>query len=141
MAVRPGDVLIMDGPDERSRRSLLLTLAGRMRLTEGLVKVAGLVLPSQAGELRSRTAVVAGDWDAATVDEAVRSKASLIFVDGEGTAAGRDRLAAQLDALRELGRAVVWSVPDRERIDDVVGGPYSYLTLGRAHDLADAHHG
>ncbi|MFC7619521.1 MMPL family transporter [Microlunatus sp. GCM10028923] len=141
VAVRPGDVLIMDGPDEAGRRALLLTLAGRMRLTEGLVKVAGLVLPSQAGELRARTAVVADDWDAAAVDEAVRSKASLIFVDGEGTAAGRDRLAGQLDALRDLGRAVVWSVPDRERIDGVVGGPYSYLTLGRAHDLADAHHG
>lgn len=141
VAVRPGDVLIMDGPDAGGRRALLLTLAGRMKLTEGLVKVAGLVLPSQAGELRSRTAVMAGDWDAAAVDEAVRSKASLIFVDGEGTAAGRDRLAAELDALRELGRALVWSVPDRGRVEDAIGGPYNYLTLGRSHDLADAHHG
>lgn len=141
LAVRPGDVLIMDGPDSAGRRALLLTLSGRMRLTEGLVKVAGLVLPSQAGELRSRTAVVAGDWDAEAVDEAVRGKASLIFVDGEGTAAGRDRLAGQIDSLRELGRALVWSVPDRDRVEGVVGGPYNYLTHRPARDLADAHHG
>ncbi len=58
----------------------------------------------------------------------------MIFVDGEGTAAGRERLAAQVESVRDLGRALVWSVPDREQVEDLLGGPYSYLTLGRAHD-------
>ncbi|WP_152365349.1 MMPL family transporter [Microlunatus speluncae] len=139
IAVRPGDLLIMDGPDAAARRSLLLTLSGRMKLPAGRVKVVGLVLPSQAGELRARTAVLDGAWTAAELDEAVRSRAELIFVDGEGSPDGRAVLGDQLELLRELGRALVWSVPDRARVEDLVGGPYSYLTLGREHDLTPTH--
>lgn len=141
IAVRPGDVLIMDGPDAAARRALVLTLAGRMRLAgdEARVKVNGLVLPSQAGELRASTAVVDGSWSAADIDEAVGSRASLIFVDGEGTPAGQERLAQHLESLRDLGRALVWSVPDRTRVEDLLGGPYSYLTLGRLSDRQPIH--
>ncbi len=141
IAVRPGDLLIMDGPEEATRRSLLLTLSGRMKLrdAQARVKVNGLVLPSQAGELRASTAVLDGDWTAAELDEAVRSRASLIFVDGEGSPNGRATLGDQLELLRDLGRALVWSVPDRSRVEELVGGPYSYLTLGQTRDLAPIH--
>ncbi len=55
----------MDGPDAAARRSLVLTLSGRMKLhgDQARVKVNGLVLPSQAGELRASTAVIDGDLD------------------------------------------------------------------------------
>ena len=44
------------GPAGAGKPALLLTLAGRMRLAGGRVKVAGLVLPEQAAAVRRRTA-------------------------------------------------------------------------------------
>jgi RND superfamily putative drug exporter len=53
LAVRPGEVAVVDGPDASA---LLLTLSGRMAIADGRVKVAGLVLPEQAAAVRRRTA-------------------------------------------------------------------------------------
>ena len=55
---------MVEGPPRAGKSALLLTLAGRMRLVSGAVKVAGRVLPEQA-TVRRRTAVVDGaDGDA-----------------------------------------------------------------------------
>jgi RND superfamily putative drug exporter len=53
LAVRAGEVAVVDGPDASA---LLLTLSGRMAIADGRVKVAGLVLPEQAAAVRRRTA-------------------------------------------------------------------------------------
>ena len=54
--VLPGEVLVVEGRPTPRRTALLLTLAGRMRLRRsGRAKVAGLVLPEQAGRSASRT--------------------------------------------------------------------------------------
>ncbi|HLT61942.1 MAG TPA: MMPL family transporter, partial [Microlunatus sp.] len=144
IALRPGEVLVLDGPDAAARQGLLLTLAGRMRLDESgepecRAKVLGLVLPSQSGQVRSRTAVLDGAWDDAELAAALDSRAAMIFVDGEGTAAGRAALAEAIDRMPDQGRGLVWSVPDRSRIDDVVGRQYRYLTLGTVAVPAPAH--
>ncbi|MFP5415312.1 MAG: MMPL family transporter, partial [Actinomycetes bacterium] len=55
----PGRTLVLQGPGA-SRRALTLALTGRLALTSGELKVLGLVLPQQAGELRRRATFVDG---------------------------------------------------------------------------------
>ncbi|MFC1416824.1 ABC transporter ATP-binding protein [Streptacidiphilus cavernicola] len=52
LAVRPGGLAVVGGAAGSGRTSLLLTLAGRMRPSEGLAEVAGLALPKQAAAVR-----------------------------------------------------------------------------------------
>lgn len=69
LAVAPGRTLVLDGPAP-SRRALTLALTGRLALTSGELKVLGLVLPQQAGELRRRSVWLDGtDPDAARLLE------------------------------------------------------------------------
>ena len=56
LAARPRDVVVIEGIAGGGPTQLLLTLAGRMKVREGRVKVAGLVLPEQAAAVRRRTA-------------------------------------------------------------------------------------
>ena len=60
ISLRSGEVLVVEGPPESGKSALLLTLAGRMQLVSGAVKVTGRVLPEQASAVRRRTAVVDG---------------------------------------------------------------------------------
>ncbi len=81
LAVRPGEVAVVDGPD---LTALLLTLSGRMAVAGGRVKVAGLVLPEQAAAVRRRTAYLdcatAGDLDD-ELPAVRRARPEIVFVD------------------------------------------------------------
>lgn len=57
----PGGAMIMTGGDRVSRRALALTLAGRMAPRDGRLRVAGLLLPERALNVRRRVGIVLGD--------------------------------------------------------------------------------
>nr|BFE82526.1 hypothetical protein GCM10020093_051270 [Planobispora longispora] len=57
LTVPPGAVLAVHGPPGTGKTALLLTLAGRMPFDSGLLKVAGHVLPGEAGAVRTRVAL------------------------------------------------------------------------------------
>ncbi|MFC1435858.1 ATP-binding cassette domain-containing protein [Streptacidiphilus sp. N1-3] len=52
LAAGPGSLTVLGGAAGSGRTSLLLTLSGRMKPTEGLAAVAGLRLPRQAAAVR-----------------------------------------------------------------------------------------
>jgi RND superfamily putative drug exporter len=149
VAVRPGEVLVIDGQVGAGKSALLLTLAGRMKLRGGKgdrarVKIAGLVLPQQSSAVRRRTAAIdcvrteAPAAELAVIDKA---KPAVIFIDhadvlerGDDTAA----LAALIERTVADGRAVVLTARDRALVEDRINRPYRYLSLGAVPDLADA---
>lgn len=59
VTVNPGQTLVVVG-QAQTRNALLLTLAGRLRVTEGRAKVLGYALPEEAPQLRGRTTWVDG---------------------------------------------------------------------------------
>ncbi|HEX8488137.1 MAG TPA: MMPL family transporter [Propionibacteriaceae bacterium] len=157
--VLPHQILVVDGPVGSGKTSLLLTLAGRMRLLDGRgpgqakCKVAGLVLPEQGAAVRRSTGFV----DCAAVGREQRrggrtlreelravlaARPKVIFVDHvHQLTAPEDRaaLASLLDevALSEADQAVVLACHDRESVADLIGVRYSYLHLGPVPDLAE----
>ncbi len=163
-ALPPGEVLVVEGPAGPGRTALLLTLSGRMRLPEATtgpgqqgeprghvvrVKVAGLVLPEQAGRVRRRTAYV----DCAAVRDLPRELADLararpdvLFLDRVEalTEPGADpdaraALARTLDAVSASGTtAAVLAVADRSGLDTLLRGPSRVLDLRPRPALAQA---
>ncbi|MFE1836956.1 ATP-binding cassette domain-containing protein [Streptomyces sviceus] len=82
LAAEPGALIAVEGPSGSGRTSLLLTLTGRMRATEGTATVGGARLPKQLAAVRrfSAPANVAGVTDldqALTVGEHLRERALL----------------------------------------------------------------
>ncbi|MGM0386695.1 MAG: MMPL family transporter, partial [Actinomycetota bacterium] len=94
LELQPDHALVVVAGDAAARRALLLALTGRVRLTEGDLKVLGLALPEEAGELRRRATFVDG-----AARDAVRALADpvgdLVVVDDADRlpAAGRAALA------------------------------------------------
>jgi putative drug exporter of the RND superfamily len=139
----PGQVMIIDGPDAAVNDATLLTLSGRMRLAAGRAKVAGLVLPEQAGAVRRQTAVI----NALALDDLRRelrdaAEAKIIFVAHADALTSHDDRAAIASLLEEVvighaNRAVVLSVASRDSVADLLPGSASYVTV--AADLNLAH--
>lgn len=138
LAVLPGQTLIVTGPLAR-RTPLLLGLAGRLGPVTGRVKVAGLVLPEQAAQVRRRVAYVdclhrdglsettiRSQLDAALRDAAV----DVIVIDGADMVPSVDERAA----IAELCAAVA-SPPPGVRPPAVILGAADAPT-----DLAPAAH-
>ncbi|MEU0740405.1 ATP-binding cassette domain-containing protein [Streptomyces sp. NPDC006134] len=78
----PGSLIAVEGPSGSGRTSLLLTLTGRMKPTEGTAAVGGAVLPRQMAAVRRFCALahVPGLTDlepALTVEEHLRERALL----------------------------------------------------------------
>jgi putative drug exporter of the RND superfamily len=137
ISLRSGDVLVVEGPPRSGKSALLLTLAGRMQLVSGAVKVTGRVLPEQASAVRRRTAVVDGaDTDALRAQlRSIRSRhPAVVFVDHADAVTNmndRATLASLLDDLvaGHIASAVVLAVRDRDAVTDLVpNGPFC-LTL------------
>ena len=111
LAVRPGEVAVVDGPDASA---LLLTLSGRMAISGGRVKIAGRVLPEQAAAVRRRTAYL--DC-AATVDvdrelsAILRASPEILFVDHADL--------VPLATFSRRGPTVVLGVRDRALVDEL----------------------
>ncbi|SEP81337.1 MMPL family transporter [Microlunatus flavus] len=154
-ALPPGETLVVEGPASPGRTALLLTLAGRMRLPgtgEGAparVKVAGFVLPEQAGRVRRRTAYV----DCAATEDLARELAALgratpdvLFLDRLDALAGpgadpdaRAAVARALDAVAAGGTtAAVVAVADAAALDTLLRGPRRVLDLRPRPALAQA---
>ena len=129
----------------RARLPCCSTLAGRMQLLSGRLKVAGLVLPEQARTVRARTGVV----DCRTVTDAraafravQKARPQVIFVDHADVLVGVDDRAALASLLDEVAvggsgdRAVVLATRDRESVADLIPTRYSYLSLSPQPDPA-----
>ena len=111
LAVRPGDVAVVDGPDASA---LLLTLSGRMAIASGRVKVAGLVLPEQAAAVRRRTAYLdcaaSPDVDR-ELTSILRAAPDILFVDHADL--------VPLATFDGVGPTVVLGVRDRALVDEL----------------------
>ena len=122
----PGQVLVMEGQPE-IRTPMLLGLAGRVRAIDGRVKVAGLVLPEQAGGVRRRVAFVEGDRGTVRADLAAAlrdQQVELIIVDGADAVGNHDERAAIASLIEEVGDGqrrpgVVLGVADIEVVADL----------------------
>ena len=143
VALRPREIMIIEGPPESGKTALLLTLAGRMRPSGGRLKVDGLVLPEQARLVRRRTGVVdcrALDNPRAEFRAIQRSGARVIFIDHADLLTGVDDRAALASLLDEIvvggagGRAVVLTARDRAAVADLIPTSYSYLRLSPLPD-------
>lgn len=128
-----GEVLVVEGGRPRTRSALLLALTGRLALSGGRCKVAGLVLPARAASVRSRTAVVRLDRSTEPVPallDALLAEPAVLVLDGTESVtdpAVRFELRAVLEeagegarARGEAGPTLVISGPRRDDVADLV---------------------
>ncbi len=144
----PREVVVVNGPPHSGTSALLLTLGGRMRLTAGEVKVAGLVLPEQAAAVR-RTV---GHIDCGQTPElrrelaaVLRRRPAVVLLDHADLVTGHDDRAALASLLDDLAVgsseiAVILGVRDRDAIADLLPARYSALSLGVPADLVPSPH-
>ncbi|MDN3497435.1 MMPL family transporter [Planococcus sp. APC 4015] len=98
--VEDGGTLIATG-DPRAARAFALTVAGRLTPDDGLLRVAGHLLPGRAAWVRAHVGVALladADDPVRELRRALRGRTRLVVIDGIDTldAAGRDQAAALL---------------------------------------------
>ena len=133
VAVKPGEVLVVEG-EPTARRALLLALAGRLPLTGGDLVVAGRALPEQASEVR-RIAAVATPSHRSPIRD---FDGPVLLVEEADSFSGRQRarLAERLYAITESGGcAVVGHAPGAE-LSDLL--PQEHRTLNLQGELSHA---
>ncbi|MFK4762449.1 efflux RND transporter permease subunit [Microbacterium sp. ZW T5_45] len=124
LRVSPGGSAVLTGAPSRSLRALALALAGRVTPDDGLLRVAGHLLPGRAVWVRAHVGVVlvSDAADAASdLREALRGDPSLVVIDGVErlSAPARDQLTAELrDA--DAGTAVVLTSADPDAAVDIL---------------------
>ena len=139
MALRAGEVLVVDGRRTPARRRWLLTLAGRMRLAAGRAKIDRARAAGAGGEVRGRTAVIdCADWSRAPDRTRLRgglragarcgssTRAPVILVDhADVLSAVDDRaaLASLVDETTGSDHGLVITARDRELVDDLIRLP------------------
>lgn len=119
MRLEPGKTLVISSPDTIATRSLLLTIAGRLAPTDGLLKVSGHLLPGRAAWVRGRVGVALLSDADDPVDELRRALAGtprLVVIDGIDAITSdsdRDQASALLrdaaDRAKDGGLALVVS--------------------------------
>jgi len=116
--LQPGQTLLVTGGGP-ARRALLLALTGRLRLSSGDLKVLGLVLPEQAGELRRRATFIDGATHDA--DRALADPHELVVVDDADRlpATGRRALAR----LSRTGTTLVVGAADATGVRELLPPP------------------
>jgi RND superfamily putative drug exporter len=101
--VPDGGTLLVRGDATAPVSAFLLAVAGRLPVTGGVAKTAGLVLPERASSVRHKVAVVdsaaEGGHPAEAVRQALRDKPTVLVVDGTET-------VGDLTARAELAQAV-----------------------------------
>jgi RND superfamily putative drug exporter len=112
--VSDGGALLVRGDATAPVSAFLLAVAGRLDMTGGVAKTAGLVLPERASSVRHRVAVVdsaaEGANPAAAVRRALRDKPVVLVVDATetvGDLAARAELAQAVAAAQNAGVAVL----------------------------------
>ena len=124
LRVPSGSALVLTGREDAVRRAVALALAGRLP-SEGLLRVAGHLLPGRAAWVRARVGLVlVDDTTHAAADapdplhelrEALRGRTSLVVIDGADrlTLAQGEQAAAMLrDAAGRGALAVVATAAD-----------------------------
>ena len=132
----PGALVVVGGAAGSGRTSLLLTLTGRMKPTEGLAEVAGLALPRQATAVRRIAALgpVPGVNDlegALTVAEHLRERRLLHF-SRLRRSTRRDAPRRSADQALALAGLAVEELPDGPRTPVRTLGPLQALRLSTA---------
>lgn len=112
--VPDGGTLLVRGDATAPVSAFLLAVAGRIKLTGGVAKTAGLVLPERASSVRHRVAVVdsaaEGGHPAAAVRRALGDKPKVLVVDATetvGDLAARAELAQAVAHAQAAGVAVL----------------------------------
>jgi RND superfamily putative drug exporter len=112
--VPDGGTLLVHGDATAPVSAFLLAVAGRLDMTGGVAKTAGLVLPERASSVRHRVAVVdsaaEGGHPAEAVRRALRDKPAVLVVDATetvGDLAGRAELAQAVAGAQRAGIAVL----------------------------------
>jgi RND superfamily putative drug exporter len=109
-----GGTLLVHGDATAPVSAFLLAVAGRLDVTGGVAKTAGLVLPERASSVRHRVAVVdaaaEGGDPAEAVRRALRDKPAVLVVDATetvGDLAARAELAQAVAGAQRAGIAVL----------------------------------
>ncbi|MET0296254.1 MAG: MMPL family transporter [Microbacterium sp.] len=107
--VEPGGTLLATG-DPRGARAFALTVAGRLAPTDGLLRVAGHLLPGRAAWVRAHVGVALladADDPVRELARALRGRTQLAVIDGLDTldAAQRDQAAALVRDAASSARA------------------------------------
>ena len=107
--VEPGGTLIATG-DPRATRAFGLAVAGRLTTTDGLLRVAGHLLPGRAAWVRAHVGVALladAEDPVRELRRALRGRTQLVVIDGLDTldAAQRDQAAALLQDADAAARA------------------------------------
>lgn len=136
--VEPGGTLIATG-DPRATRSFGLAVAGRLAPTEGLLRVAGHLLPGRAAWVRAHVGVALladSDDRVRELRRALNGRTSLVVIDGLDTldAAERDQAAALLRDAEATARARSGAASSRLTVVATAKSDGPALAL-----LADAH--
>lgn len=112
--VPDGGTLLVRGDATAPVSAFLLAVAGRIKVTGGVAKTAGLVLPERASSVRHRVAVVdsaaEGGHPAAAVRRALGDKPKVLVVDATetvGDLAARAELAQAVAHAQAAGVAVL----------------------------------
>lgn len=150
--VAAGTALVIDGADQETRSSVLLALTGRLPVTEGRCKVAGLVLPTRASSVRAKTAVVRLDRPGHPIrrlGEAALDGPAVLAIDGAealSDAATRTEVRRLLTEARAGAEArgdepmtLVLTRSARETVDDLIpeGCDLNTLVLETSASVSD----
>ena len=104
----PGQTLVVSSPDPVAARSLLLTLAGRVAPSDGLLKVCGHLLPGRGAWVRSHVGVALltdTDDPMSELRSALAGSPRLVVIDGLDAVIG--------DAERDQASALLRDAADR----------------------------
>ncbi|MFF1878920.1 MMPL family transporter [Leifsonia sp. NPDC058230] len=147
--VPEGGALIVCGPPESGKTAAVLALAGRLPISGGRLKVAGLLLPVRAAAVRSRVGIarLARASDPATaVEDILTSQATIVVIDDVDSVSapplrariGRALFDARAEAI-STGRSltIVVSCVDDTALDDVLppDAPRTVVRLSNADAL------
>jgi RND superfamily putative drug exporter len=108
LRLEPGQTLVVSSPDPVAARSLLLTLAGRIAPSDGLLKVCGHLLPGRSAWVRSHVGVALltdTDDPMSELRRALAGSPRLVVIDGLDAVIG--------DAERDQASALLRDAADR----------------------------
>ncbi len=137
LAVRACEVVVVSGP-AAAVTGALLGLSGRQAIRGGRGKIAGLVLPEQAGKVRRRT----GYLDCASTSDLrrelrqlARARPAVLLLDHADVLARHDDRAALASLLDDLAvgsaeLAVVLGVRDQRALADLLPASATTVALG-----------
>ncbi|MGI8458768.1 MAG: MMPL family transporter [Propionibacteriaceae bacterium] len=135
----PGQVGVVESADPAAGTALLLALVGRLKIAAGQVKIAELVLPEQAGQLRRRAVYLdAADQERFPAALARVGRAEVVVVDHVDRidVAGARALGRLVDQAAAAGRAIVLATDDAADVAPLVPTGSPLVTLSNHSSLS-----